>query len=627
MKKHIYIIFSISALVAFLFSCSKIHDNLSGLSDEYGNIDYADISVSTANLPLFANLGNNSTKSTISDEDSHMVSLESLLDREKTVSKTFKQYELTEIPFNSNEDPDYAVLSHFIPESTSAVFKSKIGLFLIETTDNDNNTIDRKVVTVIPDQDYVSRHPESELSFINKGVFSGTVLFSNLDGTFRDIYVYGGNFCPIINADVIDYSQREAYPNYGFLTLVNTIETKSDSGGSGSGCEELEPSICIATMETTIRKDLFISFADNIDPDGIHWNSDPDNSYNGGGSGSGGGAGSGSGSGSENDSGNSNNNNSSTNVSTISDQYGGSPILFFPVDEEVQKYRVSLYAAANGKTHGSGEYQDGAYITCQAIPDSSYVFDRWVGDLWGEKDYVNINVTSDIEATAYFHHLLATGPFRPCYDAAKHVMNPLMEMLLAPSNTWDKANFKGATFGKTRILDDGSAHDHNGLDLYAEPGTPIFAMYDGVISADHYICNQPMRIGKDYPKGHAGDTNGAGNRMFINCDVNGSAISIGYFHLLVDTPVAINPRTGKPFAPGDKVYQGEVVAYAGRTGNANKVPFAHLHLSVKKDGEYVDPAPYINGELKSEGEDQSKVVSSIKIYNIKCNPEISRINL
>ena len=121
MKKHIYIIFSISALVAFLFSCSKIHDNLSGLSDEYGNIDYADISVSTANLPLFANLGNNATKSTILDDDSCMVSLESLLDREKTVSKTFRQYELTEIPFNSNEDPDYAVLSHFIPESTSAV--------------------------------------------------------------------------------------------------------------------------------------------------------------------------------------------------------------------------------------------------------------------------------------------------------------------------------------------------------------------------------------------------------------------------------------------------------------------------------------------------------------------------
>lgn len=626
MKKHIYIIFSISALVAFLFSCSKIHDNLSGLSDETGNIDYAAISVSTANLPLFANLGNNATKSTILDDDSCMVSLESLLDREKTVSKTFRQYELTEIPFNSNEDPDYAVLSHFIPESTSTVFKSKIGLFLIETTDNDNNTIDRKVVTVIPDQDYVSRHPESELSFINKGVFSGTVLFSNLDGTFRDIYVYGGNFCPIINADIIDYSQRETYPNYGFLTLVNTIETKSDSDENGSsGIDELEPSYCIATKKTDINKDLFINFIDTVDPDDIDWNNGLNNPSTGGG---GGGSGGVSGSGPGTDPGaDSDDNKPDTPISTIGDQFGGSPILFFPVDEEVQKYKVSLYAAGNGSTQGSGEYQDGAYITCQAIPDNSYVFDRWVGDLWGEEERTPVNVTSDIEATAYFHHLLATGPFRPCYDALKDVMNPLMEMLLAPSNIWDKANFKGATFGKTRIMDDGSVQDHNGLDLYAEPGTPIFAMYDGVISADHYICNQPMRIGKYYPKGYAGDTNGAGNRMFINCDVNGSAISIGYFHLLVDTPVAINPRTGKPFAPGDKVYQGEVVAYAGRTGNANKVPFAHLHLSVKKDGEYVDPAPYINGELKSEGEDQSKVVSSIKIYNIKCNPEISRINL
>lgn len=621
MKKHIYIIFSISALVAFLFSCSKIHDNLSGLSDEYGNIDYADISVSTANLPLFANLGNNATKSTILDDDSCMVSLESLLDREKTVSKTFRQYELTEIPFNSNEDPDYAVLSHFIPESTSAVFKSKIGLFLIETTDNDNNTIDRKVVTVIPDQDYVSRHPESELSFINKGVFSGTVLFSNLDGTFRDIYVYGGNFCPIINADIIDYSQRETYPNYGFLTLVNTIETKSDSDENGSsGIDELEPSYCIATKKTDINKDLFINFIDTVDPDDIDWNNGLNNPSTGGG---GGGSGGVSGSGPGTDPGaDSEDNKPDTPISTIGDQFGGSPILFFPVDEEVQKYKVSLYAAGNGSTQGSGEYQDGAYITCQAIPDSSYVFDRWVGDLWGKEERTPVNVTSDIEATAYFHHLLATGPFRPCYDALKDVYNPLVEMSIAPTGR-SVTNFRGSTFGLTRYK---GTKEHNGLDLYAEEGTPIYASYDGVISkTQRYVTCQPNRdaITGELPLDYSGDDNDAGNRFSIDYEKNGNTITFVYWHLQAGMPIAVNPRTGDVFKPGDKVFAGEIIGYTGRTGNAYDVAFKHLHLGVKFNGDWVDPADYINGELQWNNESKTDI-SETEIINIKCNDESIR---
>ena len=621
MKKHIYIIFSISALVAFLFSCSKIHDNLSGLSDEYGNIDYADISVSTANLPLFANLGNNATKSTILDDDSCMVSLESLLDREKTVSKTFRQYELTEIPFNSNEDPDYAVLSHFIPESTSAVFKSKIGLFLIETTDNDNNTIDRKVVTVIPDQDYVSRHPESELSFINKGVFSGTVLFSNLDGTFRDIYVYGGNFCPIINADIIDYSQRETYPNYGFLTLVNTIETKSDSDENGSsGIDELEPSYCIATKKTDINKDLFINFIDTVDPDDIDWNNGLNNPSTGGG---GGGSGGVSGSGPGTDPGaDSEDNKPDTPISTIGDQFGGSPILFFPVDEEVQKYKVSLYAAGNGSTQGSGEYQDGAYITCQAIPDSSYVFDRWVGDLWGKEERTPVNVTSDIEATAYFHHLLATGPFRPCYDALKDVYNPLVEMSIAPTGR-SVTNFRGSTFGLTRYK---GTKEHNGLDLYAEEGTPIYASYDGVISkTQRYVTCQPNRdaITGELPLDYSGDDNDAGNRFSIDYEKNGNTITFVYWHLQVGMHIAVNPRTGDVFKPGDKVFAGEIIGYTGRTGNAYDVAFKHLHLGVKFNGDWVDPADYINGELQWNNESKTDI-SETEIINIKCNDESIR---
>ena len=46
---------------------------------------------------------------------------------------------------------------------------------------------------------------------------------------------------------------------------------------------------------------------------------------------------------------------------------------------------------------------------------------------------------------------------------------------------------------------------------------------------------------------------------------------------------------------GDSVYQGELIGYSGATGNAYNVPNKHLHLGIKVDGSWVDPAPYING--------------------------------
>lgn len=82
-------------------------------------------------------------------------------------------------------------------------------------------------------------------------------------------------------------------------------------------------------------------------------------------------------------------------------------------------------------------------------------------------------------------------------------------------------------------------------------------------------------------------------------------VSVGYCHLLVNNPVAVNPRTGEPFKPGDVVYQGEIISYP------------HLHLVVKKNSNFVDPEPYINGKLNTTGQDENKLVSSTEVNNIK----------
>lgn len=95
-------------------------------------------------------------------------------------------------------------------------------------------------------------------------------------------------------------------------------------------------------------------------------------------------------------------------------------------------------------------------------------------------------------------------------------------------------------------------------------------------------------------------------------------------HLQADNPVAINPRTGVPFKPGDNLFRGEIIGYTGRTGNAYNVPYKHLHLGVKRNGYYVDPADYINGELQWNNEAKTSI-SETKIINIKCNDESIKV--
>ena len=54
---------------------------------------------------------------------------------------------------------------------------------------------------------------------------------------------------------------------------------------------------------------------------------------------------------------------------------------------------------------------------------------------------------------------------------------------------------------------------HSGLDLYADPGTPIYSMFDGVVGGPN-VVEQPLRNddGK-FPDNYSGDKNAAGNRI------------------------------------------------------------------------------------------------------------------
>ena len=110
-------------------------------------------------------------------------------------------------------------------------------------------------------------------------------------------------------------------------------------------------------------------------------------------------------------------------------------------------------------------------------------------------------------------------------------------------------------------------------------------------------------------------------------------VPIGYWHLFSNCPIALNPRTKRPFAPGDVIYQGELIGYTGKTGNCFGIQYYHLHLAVidyeqrnlpgyKK---YLNPENYINGDLDWEDTSKNKI-NSRSIKNIKCQELYEKIS-
>lgn len=303
-------------------------------------------------------------------------------------------------------------------------------------------------------------------------------------------------------------------------------------------------------------------------------------------------------------------------------------------EDDVIWYSVSLYSVGKGYASGSGRYsnREHKYIVCEAIPDAEAYFDRWTGDFNGRGEILEFLVNRDVTSTAYFasmtgDHNDPLDPLnRPCFSKATKVGNPLYNMSIA-SPGW--SGLRGGTFGYVRS---GGAQFHSGLDLFAEEGTPVYAMIDGVISSYHYVIEQPNRNKRYYPTGYKGNTNGAGNRVYVKGRYNDQEVMVGYWHLQAGTPLAINPRTGEVFKPGDVIYRGELLGYTGRTGNAYDVTNKHLHLvyMVKNSsGGYVfaNPEEIINGSVNwKDGDPSTKRIIGGKIIGVECDTE-DKVNI
>jgi RHS repeat-associated protein len=118
------------------------------------------------------------------------------------------------------------------------------------------------------------------------------------------------------------------------------------------------------------------------------------------------------------------------------------------------------------------------------------------------------------------------------------------------------ANPRRGEFGKTRSSSNWNGGDHNGVDIKAEVGTPLFAPISGKVTVNENALG--------------------GKVLFITGVHDGHEVKIGMAHL---SEIMVKD--------GDMVTEGQAdIARSGKTGNAKNLPDdeTHVHLTVRIDG-------------------------------------------
>ncbi len=101
---------------------------------------------------------------------------------------------------------------------------------------------------------------------------------------------------------------------------------------------------------------------------------------------------------------------------------------------------------------------------------------------------------------------------------------------------------------------------HSGIDISTNPGNPVRATADGIVSFSGWSGGSGNLVGLEH--GHGFSTFYAHNRI--------NAVKVG-----------------------QKVHRGDVISYVGSTGNSTG---PHVHYEIWKDGRHVNPQKYVEGK-------------------------------
>ncbi len=110
---------------------------------------------------------------------------------------------------------------------------------------------------------------------------------------------------------------------------------------------------------------------------------------------------------------------------------------------------------------------------------------------------------------------------------------------------------------------------HNGVDLAAPSGTPVYATADGIVEMAQWYSTY-------------------GNYVQIG---HGAELETRYAHLSSYT-----------VSSGDSVRAGDLIGYVGSTGRSTG---PHLHYEVRVANEPVNPIPYMMAEVEADDDEQA----------------------
>lgn len=214
---------------------------------------------------------------------------------------------------------------------------------------------------------------------------------------------------------------------------------------------------------------------------------------------------------------------------------------------------------------------------------SEFIGWRCNGKATTDETFVHrVNLEQSVNVYVTFHD------YYPCREEGGGKADPLMRMeILGTAGS----GIEGGTFGKTRV---NRTKHHNGLDLKAAIGTPIFSICDGRVTKVRDAFEQGVPFdryrnlyGDEFDDGEMN----AGNVIHVQ-DMN-SDMAYRYLHVAASYVEV-----------GDIVKRGDIIGVVGTTGNASSEGSAgaHLHIEARPDynnGDAVDPEPYLYSRLDS----------------------------
>ncbi len=123
--------------------------------------------------------------------------------------------------------------------------------------------------------------------------------------------------------------------------------------------------------------------------------------------------------------------------------------------------------------------------------------------------------------------------------------------------------------------------EHNGIDIGAPVGTPVYAPADGVVRSTY--------------------THSAGGMTLLMTSTDGT-VRYGFCHL-----------SGYTVKPGERVMRGQQIARSGNTGRSTG---PHLHFSVKTGGRWHDQIPAaVKPTVKAHDDDDDFADDSLRLYD------------